>query len=88
MSVEQPNIGENREKGDYVGYQVKTDEGVGIKIIGPLARSEAIKLATEIANSYGTAAIRTFGKNKGQAILRLLEAFNRREELQRKGILP
>ncbi|BCX14842.1 MAG: hypothetical protein KatS3mg088_525 [Patescibacteria group bacterium] len=88
MSVEQPNRVENEEKGDYFGYQVKTDEGIGIQIIGPLSKAKAIEISIEITNTHGATTIRTFGENKGQAILRLLEAFKRTEDLQRKGILP
>ncbi len=72
-------------KGDYVGYLAK--EG-GIQLVGPMSRQEAVNLATEIKNMQDTVAIRVHAKNQGEAILAITEAFNRREELEKRGILP
>lgn len=86
MSIE--NKSDDRDKGDYVGYCIQTDGGTGIQLIGPMERSKAVQLATEIANNYSSIAIRVFANNKGSAILKITEAFNRREKLEKKGILP
>jgi hypothetical protein len=80
-------MGAEKEIGDYVGYQIQTNEGEGIQLVGPISKPEAVRLENEIKNSYETTAIRVSAQNQGDAILKITEAFNRREKLKEKGIL-
>ena len=74
----------NPQPGDYIGYLYFIEGNENIVLEGPLTRKEAIIKAQLITNYEHQPVVRTFAKNQGQAMLNVLEAFIRRDQLMKK----
>jgi len=81
MSKETEN---NPKPGDYIGYPYLIEGEEHIVLEGPMSRNEAIIKAQLITNYEHQPVVRTFAKNQGQAMLNVLEAFIRRDQLMKK----